>query len=341
MTEDWTPARAEALAADVWGVRARARPLSSERDTNFRLDPLDGGGALVLKISHPDEAPDVTAFQSAALLHARTVDPGLPVPAVVPTLTGAAVHRLQGPRPRIARMVGWLYGAPLADAPASAAFRGRAGALLARLDRALDSFSGAVPGFDGFVWDLSQAAALRDLLPHVTDDTGRRLAARALDGFANEIAPRLAVLRRQVIHNDLNPHNILVSSSDPDRPAAIIDFCDMMRGPLVNELAIALAYQPVEGADPLAGMAEFARGYTRVLPLLPDEIALLPGLIAARRATTVAVSSWRAAREPANRAYLERNLPGAITRLAAFAALPAGAVMDRLSGACAPDEARP
>jgi len=333
--EDWTTGQAEVLASRIWGITGKARLLASERDANFRIDPADGRAAQVLKITHPDEDPAIAAFQSEALVHARTADPTLPVPNVMPTLSGAAWHRLDGARPRIARMVGWLDGTPLADAPVSAAFREAAGALLARLDLALHGFPGDVPAHEGFVWDLSQAAALRALLPHVEDEGARALAARALDTFADEIAPRLTAMRRQVIHNDMNPHNILIDPAAPHRPAAIIDFGDMVEAPLVNELGIALAYQPVDGPDPLAAMAEFAAGYARVLPLLPDEVDVLPGLIGARRATTVVVSSWRAATQPENRAYLLRNMPGAVAGLAAFAALTPGAAVACLADACA------
>ncbi|WP_162784741.1 phosphotransferase [Paracoccus suum] len=334
---EWTADRAEELAAEVWGVRGRARPLASERDENFRIDPADGGTPQVLKITHPDEDPAIAAFQSEALVHARTVDPSLPVPSVLPTLSGAAWHRLDGARPRIARMVGWLDGSPLADAPVSASFRDALGGLIARLDLALAGFAGEAPRHDNFVWDLSQAANLRALLKHVPDGEARAMAARALDFFVDEVEPRLGSLRRQVIHNDMNPHNVLIDRATPQQPSAIIDFGDMVEGPLVNELGIALAYQPVGGPDPLAAMADLLGGYARRLPLLPAEIEVLPGLIAARRATTVVVSSWRAASEPRNSAYLLRNMPGAVAGLSAFATIGPGAVAARLAAATGED----
>lgn len=330
----WSTDAAEALAAEVWGVNGHARALAAERDANFRIDPADGGTAQVLKISHPDEDPAFAAFQSEALLHARRADPTLPVPKVLPTLSGGAWHRVEGERPRIARMVAWLDGQPMAGAEATPAFRDRLGALIARLDLALAGFASPVPRHD-FVWDLSQAASLRAMLHHVADPDARALAARALDRFADEAAPRLGGLRRQVIHNDMNPHNILVDPQAPDRPAAIIDFGDMVEAPLVNELAIALAYQPAPPADPLGPVAQLAAGYTRVLPLHRDEIEVLPLLIAARRATTIVVSSWRAGTQPGNRDYLLRSWQGALAGLAGFEQLPQGAAAERLAAACA------
>ncbi len=172
------------------------------------------------------------------------------------------------------------------------------------------------------------------MLHHVPDTDARALAARALDRFAADIAPRLPGLRRQIIHNDMNPQNVLVDPAAPDDPAAIIDFGDMVEGPLVNELAIALAYQPPGPADPLGPATELAAGYARVLPLRQAEIDLLPGLIAARRATTIVVASWRAAAQPGNRAYLLRSWTGALAGLAASEQLPEGAASARFAAAC-------
>ncbi len=42
--------------------------------------------------------------------------------------------------------------------------------------------------------------------------------------------PQLAGLRHQVIHNDLNLHNVLVDPKDGARVAGVIDFGDMVRG---------------------------------------------------------------------------------------------------------------
>lgn len=331
---DWSTEAAEALAAEIWGVKGRATSLAAERDANFRLDPVGGGTAQVLKISHPDEDPALAAFQCEALVHARLSDPALPVPKVLPTLSGGAWHRLDGERPRIARMVAWLDGQPMAGAAATPAFRDRLGALIARLDLALAGFAAPAPRQD-FVWDLSQAASLRGMLHHVPDADARALASRALDRFADDVAPRLPGLRRQVIHNDMNPHNILIEPEAPDRPAAIIDFGDLVEAPLVNELAIALAYQPVDSYDPLGPAAELAAGYTRILPLRRQEIEILPVLIAARRATTIVVSSWRAEAQPRNRDYLLRSWQGALAGLSAFEQMPAGSVNARLAAACA------
>ena len=61
--------------------------------------------------------------------------------------------------------------------------------------------------------------------------------------------------------------------------------------------------------------------YHAVLPLEPAEFSVLFDLIATRMAMTIVISSWRAARYPANRNYILRNNAAAWARLQRMAAL--------------------
>lgn len=315
----WSEARAAELA-DLWGISGPLTRLTGERDTNFRIDAPDG--IRVLKISHPEEAPEVGGFQAEALIHAGAADPTLPIPGVALTRTGTAWHLLPGDEApdgiaRSVRMVGWMEGVPVASRPQGPASRAALGTLMARLDRALAGF--AHPAMDHeLVWDLSRAPALRDRLQHIEDVDLRARVGLVLDRHAGDWGPRAAGLRRQVIHNDLNPHNILMDEGGGDRLAGIIDFGDMVAAPLVNELGVALSYHPTEGAHVLDAASEVLAAYHAVLPLEAAEIALLPGLIRTRMAMTVATSHWLAVIRPENRAYLLRNMPRAaegLTRL--------------------------
>ena len=84
MRPDITPAEAEALARDRYGIRASATELPSERDRNFLLrvtmdgegagvgsreGVADAGEAFVLKIANPDEAEASLKMQGAILAH--------------------------------------------------------------------------------------------------------------------------------------------------------------------------------------------------------------------------------------------------------------------------------
>ena len=122
-------------------------------------------------------------------------------------------------------------------------------------------------------------------------------------------------LPSQPVHNDLNPHNIVVDPKTHADVAGIIDFGDLTWTARVNDLAIAAAYQVADIDDPLAPACEMIAAYHEVLPLEPAEFDVLFDLIATRMAMTIVISSWRAARYPANRDYILRNNAAAWARL--------------------------
>ena len=166
----------------------------------------------------------------------------------------------------------------------------------------------------------STPPALRPLLPFIADDL-RPLATETLNRFDRDIAPHLATLRTQIVHNDLNPHNVLVDPVDPDRITGVLDFGDMVETPLVCDAAVAASYQ-IDPAAPWASLETFAAAYHAVLPLTPLEARLLPDLTATRMLTTLAIASARAARYPDNAAYILRNVPSAAAGLTALANSP-------------------
>jgi Ser/Thr protein kinase RdoA (MazF antagonist) len=205
------------------------------------------------------------------------------------------------------------------------------GEMAARISLGLQGFAHA--GADHVLqWDIRQASALRPLLAHVPQDIAA-LCTATLDRFDAEVAPHLAMCRWQVVHNDLNPHNVLVDAENPDRIAGILDLGDMVRTPLACDLGIAASYQ-VDPSAALDSLVDFAAAYHRVLPLTPVELALVPDLTAARMLTTICITSWRAARYPENSAYILRNYPSARVGLLALAALSRADLLTALTAAC-------
>jgi Ser/Thr protein kinase RdoA (MazF antagonist) len=295
-----------------WGLEGALHPLGGERDRNFRLD-REGGAPLLVKLAHRDEDPAITGFQTMALLHLEGTAPDLPLPRVLRARGGATerAHPAADGRSCLLRVLTYLPGRPVAaPAPAEAL-----GALTARLDAALSGFSHPADG-RRLLWDIREAPALRAFLPDVADAGLRGLAEAALDRFERGPSAALAALPMQVIHNDLNPHNVLADADG--KLAGIIDFGDMVRAPLLQEVATACAYLVRPGVAPLAGPAAFVAGYRRVLPLPDEQAALLPALIATRMAMTVLITHWRARRQPENAAYILRNMPGARAGLEAL-----------------------
>lgn len=310
---DFAPDQVADWAAAHWGLTGTFTPLTSERDQNHRLTAAQG--RYVIKIANLAEPHALTRFQSGALHHALARDPALPIPRVVAALNGADDVVL--PTGHLMRVLTWVEGAPLASLPPSRAQSIGVARLGGRLARAMQGF--ADPAADHVLqWDIKQAAALRPLLRHIADPALRALACAALDRFDALVAPALPALRWQVIHGDLNPHNVLGDPADPTRVTGILDFGDMVHTPLICDLAIAAAYC-LDPTDLIASLSSFTAAWASECPLTAPERALIPDLVAARMVTTLAITSFRATRYPENAPYILRNFPSAAAGLAALA----------------------
>ncbi len=305
---------AAAIAIEVFGIRATARGLSSERDRNFELRAEDGR-RFVLKVTNAAEEPDVSNLQTEALRHIEAYAPQLPVPRARAAIDGRfeAWARLANGSTHLVRVLTFLPGDPLHRTPSSPRQIVELGRTLAEIGLALRDFRHPAASRD-LLWDLKRAPDLRALLPHIADGERRALATRALDNYEAQVRPRLAAFRSQVVHNDFNPHNILVDPEEPARVTGVLDFGDVVATPLVNDVAIAAAYQ-VEGQNPLGRAAAFVAAYHTTCPLLPEEVDSLFDLITLRQAMTVVIAEWRASLYPDNSAYILRNQPRAATAL--------------------------
>jgi len=311
---------------------AEVRPLTAERDQNLFLRCADGS-EWVMKVANPNEARAITDFQTAALAHLEGAAPDLPVPRLRPALdgAGAVAATLPDGRRSVVRVLTWLEGQPLVHAPRSPRQRRNLARCLARLGRAFQGFSH--PAQDHYLqWDISHLDRLAPLMPAIDDERARAAVAAVLDDFTAIALPALPALRRQVIYNDLNFHNVLVDPAEPDRIAGIIDFGDIIAAPLVNDVAVAASYQ--FGAEAAReDVAEFVAAYHRELPLRAQEIRLLPLLIEARLAMTLLITGYRARLHPENAAYILRNNASARAALLMLRAASAGDNLDWITTA--------
>ncbi len=322
-----------ALLAEHYGLHAAIRRLPSERDENFHL--LSDGGDYLLKISNAAELREVTDFQTGAMLHLARADPALPLPRLMAARDGgvSVEVRTASEPPRVMRLQTYLPGTPLHGAARSAAQCGNLGTLLARLDLALEGYRH--PGAHRPLrWDLQHASGLRPLLALVEAPERRALVTQFLDRFERRALPALARLRKQVIHNDFQPSNVLVDPLYPERITGIIDFGDIVEAPLVDDIAVAAAYHVSGAPAPLDFVAAMLAAYHRVLPLEEGELAILFELIATRLVLSAVIGNWRAQLQPGNRGYILRHADAAWSGLQRLAALDPDDALAQLRRAC-------
>lgn len=289
-------------------INARVKPLACERDQIFALYTENEEG-FVLRFINSAEERQVTNFQTEALSHLNEVNPDLPVPRLVQSINGDAEIELELPdgRSSIARLITLLPGIPLATEPErNPNVRSCLATTIANLDRAFENFSYSV-GNQELLWDLKHMLKLQKLVQYLPDKKTKEIVGRGFDHFEQYVLPIYSNLRTQVIHNDLNFSNVMIAKHQ-NKITGIIDFGDMILAPLINDLAVALAYQlSGDEDDALTIINNFTFDYHQIIPLYKQELGILYDLIFTRQVMVLLITQWRANLYPENRQYILRN----------------------------------
>jgi 4-aminobutyrate aminotransferase-like enzyme/Ser/Thr protein kinase RdoA (MazF antagonist) len=311
------PTQQAAAFMQEWGwPAATIHPLASERDANLLID-----GRYVLKVSNPAEDPLVVDMENAAMTHALRVSPGLPVPVLIPTASGATVARVVDAAGRacLARLFTVVPGRPAEGTPVPCELAEEVGALAARTSLALQGLFHR--GGDRVIdWDVRRA-------PKVLAEPGLCESLGDFGPLLADMLPRLAAaaeatgaLAAGLNHADVTLTNILLGTG-PDTPhghagaapaiSGLIDFGDMHHTAHVCDLAVTLtsvlrntASQQLAGTWDLA--AAVLVGYQRHRQLTPQEVAVLGDLVVARLGLTLAISRQRSATHQDNLSYISQ-----------------------------------
>lgn len=273
----------------AYGLPGSLSRLDGERDQNFRLTEIEGR-RWVVKVVHPDEPEGIVDSQLRALLHLEAVDPTLPVPRVRRAHGGAISSRLEGHQFIV---LSYLPGDIIGDRKLSLPRLEEIGGLVARLGRALRGFAHPATLDRALLWDSREVPRLRPHLGSFATKREQEIGAAALDRAERETLPRLAPLRAQVIHGDAHPHNVLVDADGA--PTGVIDFGDLLHGPLIQDLANAAADFLRLDQDPAETLAALTGGYVRITPLEEAELDLLLPMAEIRLLQTPLIFRIRAA----------------------------------------------
>ena len=308
-----TDADAATLVRRHWGLApARANRVDTERDDTFRVEVDASPGAATtnagyaLKVAHPADDPVVIDLQTAAIEWAAEHDPTVPLPRPIPTVDGTLQPVVAE---RVARLFPWMPGqslrAALWDAAPEAPLLHSIGATQARLTVALAGFRHPAES-RALAWDVARLPELTGLLEAVDDPAP---VTAALERHLSEVAPRLAALPQQLIHNDGNLDNLLVDDK-ATRVVAVLDFGDVVRTARVLDLAVVASYLlPADDQYAASSVLDgLVTGWQTVLPLDPNERELLPRLVTARLVQRMLLGSWLSREVPGNADYLSRNL---------------------------------
>ncbi len=287
---------------ELYGISAtEAIALPSERDQMLML-PSTSARAVVLKISNRAESAQTLDMENGALRHLAKVDPGLPVPRLVPTLAGEPVGSIidgEGGA-HLVRVMTVLPGQNLEGRPVPCSLAEQIGAVCARVAVGLQGYFHRDAGRQ-VAWDIRIERS-----PAVVAD--EPISVRVADARAR-IRPALSAtygLPSGVQHGDVTLTNVL---GDVSGVTGVVDFGDMHHTAAVCDLASSLASvlrntgreQQVPWSE-LAGA--YLDGYQRLRPLQPAEAAVLGHLVLARLVTTLDISRERVDEHPGNRDYI-------------------------------------
>lgn len=325
-----------AILADTWQVDATLASLAGEYDLNLRATTRDGR-RYVLKVMRPGcDAPFVDLLTQAHA-HIASRDPGVPIPALVPTRDGAPYCQ----RPdangeaRYLWLLSSLDGVEYRRArPHSLALASELGTHVARLDRALADFTHPAMARD-FKWDLRRGDWIAGHL-HEIPDPGRRAIVDGILARYAALKPALLAEPAAAIHNDINDCNILVGRSADGTLAitGIIDFGDLTLAPAVAELAITGAYLVLDHPHPERALAAFVAAYHGITPLSGAQLDLVWPLLLMRLAVSV-TNSARMARERPGDPYAVISEAAAWRFLERSRGIAEAQVSARLRAACA------
>ena len=306
----------QALLNEGFGIAGELRALPGEHDVNAHVLSADGQEFL-LKIHAPATEPASLDMQVKVLEHLAAVAPSLPVSRQLRARQGGILFPSGPEKKHQARLLSWLTGTVWAKTPN----RGprtcaSLGALLGALDLALASFNHA-GAQRVYGWDIAQAGQHRAEAVKIADADKRSAVLSILDHFDSMVAPQLARLPRQVIHNDANDYNLVVGSDG--LVTGLLDFGDMVESHRIVEIAVACAYALIGADDAVGAVLPLVAAYHRVNPLGEEEIAILFDLIKTRYAVSIIMASKQIREQPDNHYLLisQNDVWRELTRLMA------------------------
>ena len=281
---------AATLVQDLYGLTADASPLTSERDQNFLCNT--GEKKYVLKISNPDEDRAVLEMQNACMQYIKDHDPSLQVP-----LAFKEVKTIENEGTLFFfRLVDYLPGQFLMDVDHHNNLLFELGSFLGRLRTAMNGFDDPA-GHRDFPWDVAYVDFIKEHKHYLESKEG--MVDRFIDQYEQIVLPITSKLRKALIHNDGNDHNVLVN--ELGETCGIIDFGDIVYTYIVCEPAVCMAYVALDKEEPLEPIAQVLKGFHEKFPLTHDELLAVIYLVCMRSCITVTMAAYRKQLFPANK----------------------------------------
>lgn len=297
-----------AITMRFYGKFGHAERLGGERDTNFLIKCADG--KFVLKVSHPSEDPKVLRREADIISHAACQSNAFQLPTVIPAIDGTDISstHIRG-RKVYFRLIPFITGRQLSTIDRQDWPVMTLGKLTGALNTALEHAAQPIPQRD-MVWNAFRLDKLKELIEIPREDGLESAIEAAFSRYMNHAAGPISAMPRITLHNDLNPHNIVLDDDDGERRVGIFDFGDAVFGPKIQEFATLASYL-LDTANPGADLYAAFTGYQQIARVTRNEARWIPDLIKARAVTTLLITNWRAKQMPEHKEYILRNAASA------------------------------
>jgi hydroxylysine kinase len=319
---------------DHYGVTGAFKTLAGERDQNLSVT-TEHGVKYIFKIAGAEELDESVDFQIKALLHLEAKDPGLSVPRQVRNKAGQSYSLLndENGRLHLARLLSYVEGIPISEfdhLPLDAIRE--VGRITGRLCAGLSDFSH--PSANHFMpWDsLNEIIFTDELRQKYTPDDFKQLAEEHLQRLQAYSMPKLLALPRQVIHNDGHSGNIMCAPDKPATVTGIIDFGDLIAGPVIVDLAVSLNSMMCHNSDILSTTSAMLEGYRQYVTIPDKQLELLYDALAVRSILNVQLLNYRSIHHAQDeQKILEEDFPGTLEKAKIFLGFDRDVFIDHVS----------
>jgi Ser/Thr protein kinase RdoA (MazF antagonist) len=194
------------------------------------------------------------------------------------------------------RLVDYLPGQLLMDVVHHNDLLYELGSFLGRLRTAMNGFDHPA-GHRDFPWDVAYIDFIKEHKHYLESKEG--VVDHFIDQYEQIVLPITSKLRKALIHNDGNDHNVLVN--EYGETCGIIDFGDMVYTYIACEPAVCMAYVALGKDEPLEPIAQVLKGFHERFPLTLLEVSALIYMVCIRLCITVTMAAYRKQLFPDNK----------------------------------------
>ena len=293
------------IVYDLFGLRVDVKYLNSDRDQNFYLY-TESKEEFVLKIYNSNESIDIINLQTNVLDYFQQNDSELiTTPKIINTINGKKLGRVESNNTEyFLRLVTFIKGKQLKDIDQKSISFYELGTFIGELKKVLDIFSDP-RAKRIFPWDVSNIDFLEKRHTLINGQKEREIISYFIKQYNKNILPNNKLLKKSIIHNDCNDHNIIVDNNN--KIYGIIDFGDMVHTYTAAEPAIAIAYAVLGKDNPVKIAGEILKGYCDTSFLSNDELGSIIYLACIRLCISVTMAEYRRKLFPNNKYLMVSN----------------------------------